>query len=191
MSRSTCRPKPGHVLPKVLRRDTSFYMLGWTPATYDAYNVMNAIMRCVDDKGQASSTWAATATPRWTSWPSKVQAETDKNKRNAYIKEAFDLHAADVGHIPLHQQALAWGVNKKVKLVQLADNFMYLQVDQPAPDSTLFSVSLFLLTAAHEGHKPGALAALWFTDEKTGLARWLDSDVGYSFRTSPMAMVAA
>jgi hypothetical protein len=28
------------------------------------------------------------------------------------------------GHLPLHQQALAWGVNKKVKLVQLADNFM-------------------------------------------------------------------
>ena len=26
---------------------------------------------------------------------------------------------------------------------------------------------------------------------KTTLARWLDSDVGYSFRTSPMAMVAA
>jgi peptide/nickel transport system substrate-binding protein len=27
----------------------------------------------------------------------------------------------------LHQQALAWGVNKKVKLVQLADNFMYFK----------------------------------------------------------------
>jgi peptide/nickel transport system permease protein len=26
---------------------------------------------------------------------------------------------------------------------------------------------------------------------KKTLARWLDSDVGYSFRTSPMAMVAA
>ena len=26
---------------------------------------------------------------------------------------------------------------------------------------------------------------------KTTLARWFDSDVGYSFRTSPMAMVAA
>ena len=40
------------------------------------------------------------------------------------IKEAFDLHAADVGHLPLHQQSLAWGVSKKVDLVQLADNFM-------------------------------------------------------------------
>jgi len=49
---------------------------------------------------------------------------TDKNKRNAMIKEAFDLHSADIGHLPLHQQALAWGVNKKVDLVQMADNYM-------------------------------------------------------------------
>jgi peptide/nickel transport system substrate-binding protein len=27
--------------------------------------------------------------------------------------------------MPLHQQALAWGVNKRIDLVQLADNFMY------------------------------------------------------------------
>ncbi|WP_370541247.1 ABC transporter substrate-binding protein [Acidovorax sp. IB03] len=117
----------GTYFPKVLRRDTSFYMLGWTPATYDAHNVMNAIMRCVDDKGAGQFNLGAYCNPKVDELTLKVQAETDKNKRNAYIKEAFDLHAADVGHIPLHQQALAWGVNKKVKLVQLADNFMYFK----------------------------------------------------------------
>ena len=44
--------------------------------------------------------------------------------RDAMIREAFEIHAADVGHIPLHQQALAWGVSRKVALVQMADNFM-------------------------------------------------------------------
>jgi peptide/nickel transport system substrate-binding protein len=29
-----------------------------------------------------------------------------------------------VGHLPLHQQSLAWGVSKKVELTQLADNWM-------------------------------------------------------------------
>ena len=58
----------GTYFPKILRRDTSFYMLGWTPGTYDSHNALNALMRCVDDKGSgASSTWALTATPRWTS----------------------------------------------------------------------------------------------------------------------------
>jgi peptide/nickel transport system substrate-binding protein len=47
------------------------------------------------------------------------------------IKEAFDLHSADIGHLPLHQQALAWGMNKKIDLVQMADNnmpFRYITV---------------------------------------------------------------
>lgn len=117
----------GTYFPKVLRRDTSFYMLGWTPATYDAHNALNAIVACVDDKGAGQFNLGAYCNPTVDELTKKVQAETDKAKRNAYIKEAFDLHAADVGHIPLHQQALAWGVSKKVKVVQLADNFMYFK----------------------------------------------------------------
>ena len=54
----------------------------------------------------------------------KVQSEGDMAKRTAMIKEAFQLHADDVGHLPLHQQSLAWGVAKKVELTQRADNFM-------------------------------------------------------------------
>jgi len=40
------------------------------------------------------------------------------------IREAFELHADDVGHLPLHQQVLLWGVSDKVDLVLRADNFM-------------------------------------------------------------------
>ena len=117
----------GTYFPKILRRDTSFYMLGWTPATYDSHNALNALVRCVDDKGAGQFNLGAYCNPKVDELTLKIQAETDKTKRNAMIKEAFDLHAADVGHIPLHQQALAWGVSKNVKLVQLADNFMYFK----------------------------------------------------------------
>lgn len=34
------------------------------------------------------------------------------------------MHADDIGHLPLHQQALAWGVANNVELVQRADNIM-------------------------------------------------------------------
>ena len=61
------RPKPRvPYFPRSAPRH-QLYMLGWTPGTYDAHNALNALMACVDDKGAASSTWAATATPRWTS----------------------------------------------------------------------------------------------------------------------------
>ncbi|PKO45482.1 MAG: ABC transporter substrate-binding protein [Betaproteobacteria bacterium HGW-Betaproteobacteria-3] len=114
----------GTYFPKILRRDTSFYLLGWTPSTYDAHNALNALMRCVDDKGAGQFNLGSYCNPKVDELILKIQSETDKPKRDAMIKEAFDLHAADIGHLPLHQQALAWGVSKKVKLVQMADNSM-------------------------------------------------------------------
>ena len=44
------------------------------------------------------------------------------------IAEAFKIHSDDIGHIPLHQQALAWAMKKNVELVQLADNFELAQM---------------------------------------------------------------
>ena len=117
----------GTYFPKILRRDTSFYMLGWTPSTYDAHNALNALVACVDDKGAGQFNLGAYCNPKVDELTKKIQAETDKARRNAMIQEAFDLHSADVGHLPLHQQALAWGVSKKVRLVQLADNYMPFQ----------------------------------------------------------------
>ena len=114
----------GTYFPKVLRRDTSFYLLGWSPATYDAHNALNALMACVDGKGAGQFNLGAYCNPRVDALTKQIQSETDKERRNAMIREAFEIHAADVGHLPLHQQALAWGVSRKVGLVQLADDFM-------------------------------------------------------------------
>jgi peptide/nickel transport system substrate-binding protein len=115
----------GTYFPKVLRRDTSFYMLGWTPTTYDSHNALTALMACPDDKtGAGQFNLGAYCNPKVDELTKKIQSETDKPKRDAMIKEAFDLHTADIGHLPLHQQTLAWGVSKKVSLTQMADNYM-------------------------------------------------------------------
>jgi peptide/nickel transport system substrate-binding protein len=114
----------GTYFPKILKRDTSFYLLGWTPATYDAHNALNALMRCVDDKGAGQFNLGSYCNPKVDELILKIQSETDKPKRDAMIKEAFKMHHDDIGHLPLHQQALAWGAAKNVELVQLADNFM-------------------------------------------------------------------
>ncbi|HEX7888087.1 MAG TPA: ABC transporter substrate-binding protein [Ramlibacter sp.] len=112
----------GTYFPKVLRRDTSFYLLGWTPSTVDSHDPLNAIMSCVDDKGTGQFNLGAYCNPKVDELARKVQAETDTAKRNAMIREAFQIHQDDIGHIPLHQQALAWGVSRKVDIVQRADN---------------------------------------------------------------------
>jgi peptide/nickel transport system substrate-binding protein len=56
-----------------------------------------------------------------------VQSETDPTKRNEAIREAFKIHQDDIGHIPLHQQALAWATRNEVSLVQLPDNRMFFK----------------------------------------------------------------
>ncbi|TNF53329.1 MAG: ABC transporter substrate-binding protein [Burkholderiales bacterium] len=114
----------GTYFPKILRRDTSFYLLGWTPGTYDAHNPLNALMRCVDDKGAGQFNLGSYCNPKVDELTVKIQSETDATKRQAMISEAFKLHADDIGHLPLHQQALAWGVASNVTLKQRADNFM-------------------------------------------------------------------
>lgn len=121
----------GTYFPKILKRDTSFYLLGWTPGTYDAHNALNALMRCVDDKGAGQFNLGAYCNPKVDELTAKIQSETDKPKRDAMIREAFKLHADDIGHLPLHQQALAWGVASNVQLAQIADNsmpFRYMSV---------------------------------------------------------------
>jgi peptide/nickel transport system substrate-binding protein len=107
---------------------TSFYMLGWTPATSDSQNVLYDIMGCRDDpkspRGEANL--GGYCNKNVDALADKVLLETDPAKRDLLIKEAFEIAAKDWGYIPLHQQALAWGVSKKVKLTQRADNAVLL-----------------------------------------------------------------
>lgn len=110
--------------PKILSRNTSFYMLGWTPGTYDSHNALSNLIATPTDKGQGLFNLGSYSNPKIDELTAKIQGETDEGKRNAMIAEAFKLHADDFAHIPLHQQALAWAMKKNVELVQLPDNFM-------------------------------------------------------------------
>jgi peptide/nickel transport system substrate-binding protein len=113
--------------PKILRRDTSFYLLGWTPSTTDAHDALYNLMASPTDKGQGQFNLGAYSSPKLDELTAKVQSETDPVKRNEAIREAFRIHQDDIGHIPLHQQALAWGVKNNVSVVQLPDNRMFFK----------------------------------------------------------------
>ncbi len=114
--------------PKILSRNTSFYLLGWTPGTYDSHNPLNALMATPDDKiGRGQFNLGSYSNAKLDALTTQIAGETDAGKRNELIREAMKMHADDVGHLPLHQQALAWGMKKNVDLVQLADNVMNLK----------------------------------------------------------------
>jgi peptide/nickel transport system substrate-binding protein len=103
---------------------TSFYMLGWTPGTLDSHNVLYDIMGCRDDPKvpRGETNLGGYCNKDFDALTDKVLQETDTDKRNQLIKQAFEIGMKDYAYIPLHQQALAWGVSKKLKVVQRADN---------------------------------------------------------------------
>ncbi len=121
--------------PKILSRNTSFYLLGWTPGTYDSHNPLFALMATPGAGGQGQFNLGSYSNPKLDELTGRIASETDQSKRNAMITEAFRIHSDDIGHLPLHQQALAWGMKKNVSLVQLADNFnpfKYVVIDSGA-----------------------------------------------------------
>ncbi len=113
--------------PKILSRNTSFYLLGWTPGTYDSHNPLFALMSTPGDGGQGQFNLGSYSNPKVDELTKAIASETDLRKRQSMITEAFKIHREEFGHIPLHQQALTWGMKKSVDLVQLPDNFNYLR----------------------------------------------------------------
>ena len=114
----------GTYFPRLMRRETNFYILGWTPTTYDAHNPLLALMVCDSGKGAGEFNYGGYCNPKVDALTTQIQTETDAAKRGAQIHEALKIVADDVGYLPLHQQFMNWGVSKNVELVQMADGFM-------------------------------------------------------------------
>jgi peptide/nickel transport system substrate-binding protein len=102
--------------------DTSFYLLGWTPGTFDSYNPLYNLVGSRNDEGRGRFNIAGYANPAIDELIGDILVETDLDRRNDLIRQAWTLLHEDVGYLPLHQQALAWGAADHVDLVQRADN---------------------------------------------------------------------
>jgi peptide/nickel transport system substrate-binding protein len=102
--------------------DTDFYLLGWTPGSFDSWNVLHNIIRCQEASGAGKFNFGNYCNPRIGELTDMILSETDIAKRDAMIAEAYKITHDERGYIPLHQQGLAWGKSDKVELAQRADN---------------------------------------------------------------------
>jgi peptide/nickel transport system substrate-binding protein len=108
------------------RYNTSFYMLGWTPNTYDAHNAFfNLMASRQGDRGMFNVGGWTNA--RFDELVGQMAVETDRTRRQAMIEEAQRIHTEEVGHIPLHQQTVVWAARTNIQLQQLADNWFPLR----------------------------------------------------------------
>ncbi|MCL4766601.1 MAG: ABC transporter substrate-binding protein [Hyphomicrobiaceae bacterium] len=103
--------------------DSSFNLLGWTPGSFDSWNVLANISGCRDADGKgATFNYGGYCNPKTDELAKKILVENDMKKRDDMIAQAFRTVHEEAGLIPLHQQSLAWGISKKIKIAQRADN---------------------------------------------------------------------
>lgn len=102
--------------------DTDFYLLGWTPATYDAHNVLYTLLGTRNGKrGEVND--GGYSNPALDALTDKIAVEADQAKRNDMIRQSIGMIQQDVATVPLHQQVIVWAAKTNIDLVQPADNF--------------------------------------------------------------------
>ena len=105
--------------------DTSFYLLGWTPGSIDSHNVLHNLLVCRNKQTKAGQfNLGGYCNPKVDELSSQIGGETDPDRRQALIDAAFQIHKDEVGHLPIHQQPLSWGVRDGVTVAQRADNVL-------------------------------------------------------------------
>ena len=120
-----------HFFAKVLKPGgfkTSFYLFGWVPTTLDANSVLYDLMGCRDNpsSSRGEANLGGYCNKKVDELTDRMRLELDEKERDQLAKQAFQIVLDDYGYIPLHQQPLAWGVSKSVKLIPRADNQVLL-----------------------------------------------------------------
>lgn len=109
-------PKAQH-FPKIQKRESDFYMLGWGVPTLDSHYVFSYLLA-------GDGSWNATGynNARVNEVTSAITSEIDIPKRTAMIAEAWDIIKADMPYVPIHHQVLAWGISDNFDIPIAADD---------------------------------------------------------------------
>ncbi|MEM7696032.1 MAG: ABC transporter substrate-binding protein [Pseudomonadota bacterium] len=104
--------------------DTSFYLLGWTPGSFDSWNVIYNLNACRNEAGTEGGAFnlGNYCNPEVDALAAQIVAENDPAVRDDMIAKAYTMMNEEVSHVPLHQQGLAWGKSSDITVKQRADN---------------------------------------------------------------------
>jgi len=102
--------------------DTSFYLLGWTPPSFDSWNALYNLVHTRAPNGAGTFNYGGYSNTRIDEMTGRILTETDLDTRNKLIHKAWQILHDEAGYIPLHQQALAWGARSNIEMKQRADD---------------------------------------------------------------------
>lgn len=109
--------------PKMEKLDTSMYLLGWGGAITDMETTLTPVLRNRGAGGVGTVNWGNYKNARLDELAAASSKEADPAQRWQLIRDALHEHAAQVHHIPLHRQMIAWAMRENVQVTQRPDNW--------------------------------------------------------------------
>jgi len=109
-------------IPKILKHDTSAYMLGWGVATFDALYTLQSLVRTKTTGADGSFNLGRISDAKLDSLIDAMKTETDVKKRDAMLREALVATRDNYYYVPLHHQLRPWAMKKNVSTVHKADD---------------------------------------------------------------------
>jgi len=109
-------------IPKILKHDSSAYMLGWGVATFDALYSLQSLVRTKTTGADGNFNLGRISDPKVDALIDAMKSETDVKKRDALIREALVTTRDQAYYIPLHHQMRPWAMKKSVNTVHRADD---------------------------------------------------------------------
>ncbi|TAD89573.1 MAG: ABC transporter substrate-binding protein [Alphaproteobacteria bacterium] len=109
--------------------ETSFFLLGWSPASIDAHNALVNLAYtrgAVPNKGVFNV--QGHSNPAMDRLTDAIAIETDAAKRLQMMKEALSMARDQHAVLPLHQQVILWASRSTVDLKQLSNNYFPLRL---------------------------------------------------------------
>ncbi|HEX8009491.1 MAG TPA: ABC transporter substrate-binding protein [Casimicrobiaceae bacterium] len=108
--------------PKLEKRDTSLYMLGWGGAATDPIFILQPVLHSTNGKGDGDYNYGGYVNPKLDALVDQIKIEVDVEKRRRMINEALMIQHDELLHLPLHRQVIPWATRSNVTAVHLANN---------------------------------------------------------------------
>jgi len=112
-------------LRRLQQQESSFFALTWGVPTFDALYTLRGIMMTRALAGGGSWNWGGYSNPAVDRLIGEIEAETDRTRRVALIREAQRIHNGEHGHIPLYHLMIPYAMKASVQLTHRADNVVF------------------------------------------------------------------